>query len=215
VKWKKAGGNYWSIDDICFIERITRPILTATPAAVDFGGVQLGETGTQTVTITNTGVSVLKIKKVELLAGPQFGLVDENNYPVEVTDGLYAYSINGTDALSFDVTFSPDDIGLYTGKVLVTYGLFEDMVAEINLVGEGLSCFTAAEAYVGENWAASQNSWFTYTAEKFQIVTINSCHPNQDVSASQEYAYDTWLWVFASCEGDLTICRQPERYCTK
>ena len=134
----------------------------------------------------------------------EFGIVDTlNTYPVELISGTEAYSINGQESLDFEVSFTPTDIGIYTGKVLVTYGMYSDKVAEIALVGEGLSCYTATEAFVGENWAASQNSWFTYTAEKFQIVNINSCHPNQDVSDTREYAYDTWLYVYADCEGTL------------
>jgi hypothetical protein len=205
VRWKKAGGNYWCVDDICFIERITKPIINVEPLPGDFGGVQINETGTLTFTVKNVGVSVLKIKKVELMAGPEFALSDSTDYPVEITNGLtYAFAKEGETSISFDVTFSPTDIGVYTGKALITYGLFEDKVLEVPFMGEGLSCFTAEEAHVGENWAASQNSWFTYTAGKFQIVYINSCHPNQDVSDTQEYAYDTWIWVFADCAGDLT-----------
>jgi hypothetical protein len=201
VKWQRSnGGNYWSIDDICFIEQITKPIFTAEPIPLNLGGVQVGETGTGTIKITNTGISVLKVKKVEIVSGPQFTLTDANTYPVEVVNVSYAYANNMATSVSFDVSFSPTDIGVYTGKVLVTYGLYEEHVVEIPISGEGLSCYTAAEAFVGENWAASQNSWFTYTAERFQIVNINSCHPN-NTTDPYEYSYDTWLYVYSDCEG--------------
>ena len=203
VRWKKAGGNYWCLDDICFIERITKPIFTATPAPVDFGGVQLGSTGTATVTITNTGISVLKVKKVELVTGAQFGLTDANTYPIEVTGISYAYAEDGGQtSVSFDVTFSPEDVGVFNGKVKVTYGLYEDEVAEIALVGEGLSCYTAAEATLGRNYAASPNSWFKFTADRFSLVKIHSCDPNNTVDP-YEYSYDSFLRVYADCEGTL------------
>jgi hypothetical protein len=80
--------------------------------------------------------------------------------------------------------------------------MYEDKTYTVELTGEGLSCYTATEAFIGENWAASQNSWFTYTAEKFQIVNINSCHPNNTVDP-YEYSYDTWLYVYSDCEGTL------------
>jgi hypothetical protein len=203
LRWYSSSANYFSIDDVCIDQKITDPIFTVSPDPGDFGGVQVGETGTVTFNVTNTGVSVLKVKKVEIVSGPQFTLTDANTYPVEVVNVAYAYANNMATSVSFDVSFSPTDIGMYTGKVLVTYGLYEEYVVEIPFSGEGLSCYTAAEAFVGENWAASQNSWFTYTAERFQIVNINSCHPNQDVSDTQEYAYDTWLDVYDDCDGNL------------
>jgi len=194
--------EYWILDDICVQERITSPIYTSTPE-MDFGGVQVGEVGTLTHSIMNAGVSILKVSKVELVnnGGGVFELMDENTYPAEVTSGAEAFAKNGTDALSFDVTFSPEDIGVYTGTVRVTYGLYADETMDIPLVGEGLSCYTAAEAVLGDNWAASQNSWFTYTAEKFQMAWVTSCHENQDVSDTRAYAYDTWLYIYADCEG--------------
>jgi hypothetical protein len=95
VKWQRSnGGNYWSIDDICFIEQITKPIFTAEPIPLNLGGVQVGETGTGTIKITNTGISVLKVKKVEIVSGPQFTLTDANTYPVEVVNVSYAYANN-------------------------------------------------------------------------------------------------------------------------
>jgi len=196
---------YWILDNVCIQERITEPILKHSPEPVDLGGVQVSESASQTVTFTNVGVSVAKIKKVQIVSPDGYwSLTDANTYPVEIHDGSWAYAVNGTESMTVSVTYAPQDIGVSTAQLVVTWGLYEDKIYIVNLTGEGLSCFTAAEAFVGENWAASQNSWFTYTAEKFQIVNINSCHPNQDVSATREYAYDTWLWVFASCEGDLT-----------
>ena len=82
-------------------------------------------------------------------------------------------------------------------------------VDEIPIIGRGISCTSANEAYVGENWAASQDSWFSYTADKYQVVNIKSCHQNQENKSNEsmlEYgAYDTWLWVFRSCKGDLSL----------
>ncbi len=192
---------YWLIDDLCVADLITVPIYSA-PSIVDFGGVQVGETGTASVSITNAGVSVLKIKKVELMAGPQFGITDGNTYPVEILSGKEAYAVNGQESVTLDLSFSPTDIGVFTGKILVTYGMYSDQVAEINLSGEGLSCATATEAFVGENWAPGQNIWFTYTAEKFQIVNINSCHPFNTVEP-YAYSFDTYMYIYDDCNGNL------------
>ncbi|OFY50728.1 MAG: hypothetical protein A2X22_05920 [Bacteroidetes bacterium GWF2_49_14] len=195
--------TYWDIDNICVQERISTPIITGAPNPGEFGGVQVNATGTIAFNIKNTGISVLKIKKVEVV-GTGFSLVDANTYPVEVTSnsGAFAYAV-GTSAaqLDFSVNFMPTDIGVKTGKIIVTYGLYSDMTYEIPLTGEGLSCYTAAVANIGENWAPSQNTWFKYTADKFSIVEVNSCHPHQQDPGA--YSWDTFLYVYSDCEGTL------------
>jgi hypothetical protein len=192
---------YWILDNVCIREAITEPILTHAPVPVDLGGVQVNETATQTISFTNIGISVAKIKSVELLSPDgQWTLTDNNTYPVEIHDGSWAYAINGTETMNVDVTFAPTDIGVSTATMVVKWGLYEEKVYTLTMSGEGLSCYTAAEAFVGENWAASQNSWFTYTAERFQIVNINSCHPN-NTTDPYVYSYDTWLYVYSDCEG--------------
>jgi hypothetical protein len=200
LRWYSNFGNYWGLDNVTVQEEITTPIFKATPDKVDFGGVQVGSTATASVTISNIGVSVLKIKKVELVAGSQFGLTDTNTYPVEITDGSYAYAVNGTTSLTFDVSLTPDDVGAFNGKVVVTYGLYSDMTVEIPLMGEGLSCYTATEAHIGENLAPSGNTWYKYTAEKFQITEITSCDPRNTIEP-YDYSYDTYIQIYRDCEG--------------
>ena len=196
--------TYWIIDNFAVEERIAAPILVAAPNPLDMGGVQVNESASQTVTFSNIGISVAKVKSIELISSDgAWTLTDTNTYPTEITDGEWAYAVNGTNALMVDVAFAPNDIGVSNAQLMVKWGMYEDKTYIVDLTGEGLSCATATEAFVGENWAASQNSWFTYTAEKFQIVNINSCHPNQDVSATEEYAYDTYLDIYDECDGTI------------
>jgi len=196
--------NYYNIDNFYVEQRVTAPILTATPNAGAFGGVQVGATGTLAFSIKNTGISVLKIKKVEIV-GAGFTLTDTNTYPYEVNaTGGYAYSVGANGAtIGFSANFMPTDIGVKTGKIVVTYGLYSDMTYEIPLTGEGLSCYTAAVANKGENWAPSQNVWYKYTADKFSIVEVNSCHVHQKIAVAGEYSWDTFLYVYKNCEGTL------------
>ncbi len=195
---------YWGIDNMCIQDRITTPIIVGTPNPGAFGGVQVGATGTLAFSLKNAGISVLKIKKVEVV-GTSFTLVDTNVYPMEVTDGpgTWAYTLgNAGSECAFSVDFKPTDIGVKTGKIVVTYGLYSDMTYEIALSGEGLSCYTAAVAEKGQNYAPSQNTWFKYTADKFSIVQVTSCDPHQDLVGT-EYAWDTFLYVYSDCEGTL------------
>ncbi len=183
------------------------PILSVTPQKGDFYGVQVGQTGTIQFTLKNTGVSVIRIKKIEI-AGDYFTLTDTNTYPFEVlADSSTAFPVgNSGKVLKFSVSFSPADIGLRTGKVTITYGLYSDETREIPLTGEGLSCYAATEAHIGENWAPKQNSWFKFTSEKFGIYEINTCHPNQP-NPGNTYRY--FLIAYSDCTGTQRFHR-PE-----
>jgi hypothetical protein len=197
--------SYWCLDNICFQQRITAPIISVSPNPGDFGGVQVDATGTLTFAIKNLGISVLKIKSVTV-TGATFTKTDTNTYPFEVTDGpgTWAYTVGTTGSvLNFTVDFKPLDIGVKTGKITIVYGLWADQVLEIPLTGEGLSCATAAVAVKGRNWAPSQNTWWKYTADKFSIVQITSCDVNQDAQFNVLYAWDTFLYVYSDCAGTL------------
>jgi len=173
----------------------------------------IGDSKSRTINFANDGASIAKVKSIVLESNNNdWSLNDANEYPVEIHDGDYAFAKNGKDRIEVDVTFTPEDIGASNAKLVVTWGLYEDKVYEVPLTGEGISCLTAEEAHIGENWASSQDIWFTYTADKYQIVNINSCHPNQDVSSDQAYAYDTWLYVFESGGGELPLdCNNMNR----
>jgi hypothetical protein len=196
--------TYWCIDNVSVQSRITAPIIVGAPNPGAFGGVQVGATGTLTFNVKNTGISVLKIKKVEIV-GAGFTLTDANTYPFEVTaaSGAWAYTTGSAGSqLNFSADFKPTDIGVKTGKIVITYGLFSDMTYEIPISGEGLSCYTAAVATKGQNYAPSQNTWFKYTADKFSIVQVTSCDPHQDL-VTTEYAWDTFLYIYSDCTGTL------------
>jgi len=191
---------YWIIDQFEVKERVTMPIMSASPGSVDFGGVQVGGTATSAITLKNTGISVLTIKKVELVGGSDFSLTDANAYPFEIKGGEFAFPANTATELVFNVGFTPTDVGVQNAKVLVTYGMYDEMVLEIPLTGKGLSCATAADAVIGENLAPTQGVWYKYTAEKFQITQITSCDP-RNVTVPFEYSWDTYLEIYQDCNG--------------
>jgi len=182
---------------------VTTPVLSVTPKTGDFYGVQVGETATIDFTIKNTGISVLKIKKIEI-NGEYFTLIDSNSYPFEViSDTSSAFPVgNSGKSLKFSVSFSPADIGLKTGKVVITYGLYSNMTHEIELSGEGLSCYAAAVATRGENKASRLDVWYKYTADKFSIVEITTCHPTQ-LNPNMDMAHSLYFIVYAGCGGPI------------
>ncbi|MEA1876480.1 MAG: T9SS type A sorting domain-containing protein [Bacteroidota bacterium] len=181
----------------------SEPILSHSPDPIDHGGVQLGESRTLTVSFTNIGTSVAKIKSIKIISESDYWTIEDlNEYPVEIHDGDWAFANNGTDKLNIDVSFAPQAAGISTAELVVSWGLYEDKVYRVPLVGTGLSCHDAIEAYPGENWAESRNSWFTYTADKFQMVYINTCHPD-NTRDPDELNYDTWIFVYSDCQGTL------------
>jgi len=104
------------------------PILKHSPDPVDLGGVQINESANQTISFTNIGVSVARIKNIELVSADGFWtLSDANEYPVEIHDGDWAFTYNGTGKLDVDVSFTPVDIGASRAQLHVTWGLYEDL----------------------------------------------------------------------------------------
>jgi hypothetical protein len=181
---------------------VTTPILSVTPKRGDFYGVQVGLSSTLNFTVRNAGISVLKISRIDI-DGSEFTLTDTNSYPFEViADSGYAYSIgNSGKFLKFSVTFKPADTGVKTGKIIITYGLYSDATYEIPLTGEGSSCYEATAAHKGENWAPKQDSWFKYTADKFSIVEVNSCHIHQRPVGT--VSWNLYLYGYSDCDGTL------------
>jgi hypothetical protein len=194
---------------------VFEPVLDIYPHTGDFFGVELGSSWDITFTIRNIGGSVLKIKNVEI-TGDAFSLVDTNNYPFEVVaDTSFNFPVeNSGPSLKFIVNFAPADTGAYHGKITITHGFWEDDILEIPLSGVGVSCQYAIEAVKGENWSPKLPIWYKYTADKFSIVEVNSCHPNQVNTASNLYAllhFDVYLgcngpwihpWDFYDCPYD-------------
>jgi hypothetical protein len=199
-----VNNSYWILDNFCVSDKVTTPMISSRPVSVDFGGVQITETSETPLSVFNMGSSILKVKSIRI-EGEGFSLNDGNQYPVEVTDlgNTWAYTIgNSGSSVYVSVVFKPSEVRTYTGKVIVTYGLFGDQTYEIAMKGEGLSCSTALVAEAGRNRAPGQNSWFKYTADKFSIVQVTSCDSGQQADLSG-WDWDTYLEVYSGCNGDL------------
>jgi hypothetical protein len=188
-------------------QRIADPALWVVPLTGNFGAIQLGSTGSLDFIIRNSGSSVLKIKKIEI-SGDCFTLTDTTSYPFEIigTDD-FAFAVgNSGKKISFFVTFTPAKTGIFTGKLIITYGLYEDKIHEITLTGEGISCNEAIVANEGENWSPKLDTWFKYTADKFSIVTVTSCNPHQP---QFEDPLSLYLCIYTDCLG-TPLVEPPE-----
>ncbi|RLD97040.1 MAG: hypothetical protein DRI92_06285, partial [Aquificota bacterium] len=90
--------NDFAIDDFAVEETPTEPIFNVSPDVKDYGEVNVGESSTQTFTISNQGPGTLQITTVALGITDQFDLTDLNTYPVDLTNG---------QSITVDVAFEP------------------------------------------------------------------------------------------------------------
>ena len=196
-----AAWDYWVIENFNVMEAIVAPIISVSPDG-DFGGVQVGETGTLDFSITNTGISVLPIHSVRIeTVGPSlpsdFVLTDTlYTGSVEVRSGSEAYDINGEGSYDFSVSFTPEAIGISQAQIVIEYGMYDDEELVVPLQGNGLSCDVAMPVTLGVT-EFYQNSWYEYTPEQFAVVTILNCWPGHD----SEDDYDTYLEIYDECGG--------------
>ncbi len=89
----------------------TEPVLAVNPTSIDFGENLINTTSLNTsVTVRNNGLGVLNVNSVVLDNTDNFILTDTNTYPLELTDGT----------ITFNVSFTADTVGDYTGNITVT-----------------------------------------------------------------------------------------------
>jgi hypothetical protein len=131
--------------------------LAASPASVNLGHVARGHASTQTVTLTNTGNTPVKITKITTPTVP-FG-----------TPALPALNqpIAAGATVSIPVTFTPQTTGTITGKYTVTstdgYATHTTTVA-VGGVGAPAAAGTTAVASPGGGWTLNGSSTMTGTA---------------------------------------------------
>ncbi len=200
----RVGSNrgYWFIDDFCVKGLITGPVISYDGTG-DFGTSMFPVE--RSVNVSNIGLSLLRIKSVAIIGDPEFAIRPTYTYPIDVKGTPSAWSEYPVmDKLPFVIKFSPVATKSSTATLRITYGMAGDETLDIPLSGSGgaTSCADGGIAVVGRNWAPSQNSWFKYTADRYQTVQITSCDPENTV-VPYVYSFDTYLYVFSDCEGTL------------
>jgi hypothetical protein len=103
----------FGIDDVTIEEIPDNPVFTASPEAIRFGGVNLGETSVQSFTISNMGMEPFKITGIALggIDVDQFALSDLNSYPIE---------LGYRNSITVDVTFDPTIAGAKTALLTIS-----------------------------------------------------------------------------------------------
>src|ERR1700691_1023878 len=133
----------------------TQTGLTIAPSALTFGHVVVGQSGTQTVKLTNSGTSSLTIN-LATVAGTGFGI-----------SGLsLPTTLNAGQSLSFSTQFAPTATGAETGSISFTDNA-PGSPQVLSMVGTGVATNSTLVANPGSeafgNVATGSNSQKTIT----------------------------------------------------
>jgi Abnormal spindle-like microcephaly-assoc'd, ASPM-SPD-2-Hydin len=156
--------------------------LTANPTSLDFGNVQVGSTGTQTATLTNTGSSSVTISQMTA-SGPGYNASGVG--PGQV--------LSAGQSVPITVTFTPATTGSATGTVTITSNA-SNSPAVITLTG--------ASHLVNLSWTASTTSTVVgynvyrgtisggpYAVKLNSTVVPATAYTDTAVQAGQTYFY--------------------------
>jgi hypothetical protein len=109
-------------------QALAGPVLTATPASVDFGFATPGTTVSRQVTITNTGDFQGGVQQAFIL-GPDVFAIDD--------DLCSQQPLDPGDSCTLTALFTPSAVHEYQGSVFAIVGNAPQPVLPINLSGEG------------------------------------------------------------------------------
>lgn len=97
--------------------------------SIDFGNVLLGQSNTQTVTLSNTGTEELAVSSISIVTA---------NTPYSIVNDSCGVALAATQSCTFDVRFVPATTGTFSGSVEVTTNDPDTPVLAIPLTGEGV-----------------------------------------------------------------------------
>ncbi len=118
--------------------------LAASPSSLSFGSITAGASGTQSVTLANTGNSSVSVSQISI-SGTGFSA---SGFALPVT-------LAAGQSTSFSATFAPTTTGNLSGSVTVTSNATNSPLA-ISLSGSGAA---AASHTVTLNWTPSTSSY--------------------------------------------------------
>lgn len=206
LRWEAVSFNnqyiYWDIDNICVKELITGPVIAAEGHG-NFGGAWVPAVKQNEIKLTNSGLSLLRIKSMEIIGDPVFSVTSGYGYPVDIEGAGAAWSdITSIPMLDLTVQFNPLDAVAYSGILRIKYGTDVEKVLDIPLTGRGITCASVVTLEPPEasvNIVTNQDALFKYTAAYDQTITVTSCLENNKLNSPSEYSYDTYIMIYSDC----------------
>ena len=104
------------------------PKILVEPSVLNFGEVEVGKTGSQKLTVKNTGEAILIIENVELPDG--CSMPESISFPLSITSG---------GSFTSDIYFTPQEEKIYSGTILITSNDKENPKIGVITIGIGLS----------------------------------------------------------------------------
>jgi hypothetical protein len=159
--------------------------LTASPASLSFGSITTGASGTQSVTLANTGNSSVSVSQISL-SGAGFSTAGFA-LPVTLVAG---------QSTSFSVTFAPTTTGSLSGSITVTSNATNSPLA-ISLSGSGAAAVShsvtlnwtpSTSSYAGFNVYRGSLSGGPYTMLNSALISATS-FSDASVASGQTYYY--------------------------
>jgi Abnormal spindle-like microcephaly-assoc'd, ASPM-SPD-2-Hydin/Transmembrane protein 131-like N-terminal len=159
--------------------------LTSSPASLSFGSITTGASGTQSVTLANTGNSSVSVSQISI-SGTGFSAT---GFALPVT-------LAAGQSTSFGVTFAPTTTGNLSGSVTVTSNATNPPLA-ISLSGSGaaavnhsvtLNWTSSTSSYAGFNVYRGAQSGGAYTKVNSALIPATS-FIDTDVSSGQTFYY--------------------------
>jgi hypothetical protein len=159
--------------------------LTASPSSLSFGSITTGASGTQSVTLANTGNSSVSVSQIST-SGAGFSAA---GFALPVT-------LAAGQSTSFSVTFAPTTTGSLSGNVTVTSNATNSPLA-IALSGSGaavvshsviLNWTPSTSSYAGFNVYRGALSGGPYTKVNSALISATS-FSDSSVSSGQAYYY--------------------------
>ncbi|RMF56466.1 MAG: choice-of-anchor D domain-containing protein [Calditrichaeota bacterium] len=127
-----------------FFDSATIPDINVSPASVDFGNVGINTTVSQTVTITNSGLTDLMITGATLTGG--------NTSEFTISNAIIPQLLHPGESSSLDVSFTPTTTGVKTATLQLTSNDPNETPLFISLTGTGISQQSQFLFAVNKDW---------------------------------------------------------------
>ncbi len=103
-----------------------QPDITVSPTSVDFGGVTVGDSKSEVITVTNDGTADLTITSVSSLSDP-----------FSITDGCTG-TLAPSDSCAITVNFAPSAVGTFSDSLDITSDDPDEGTVSVSVSGEGV-----------------------------------------------------------------------------
>ncbi len=209
--------DYWfDIDNIYFGEPASTPVASLNASEIDFGIVNVGQTASDNVTISNIGVGTLNISTIEIVGDN----ADDFAYS---TDPEASMALGEDQSLVITLDFTPSAEGSRVATLQITDDLNRTFrvntaakntsnnrgVNEVALSGEGFVLpqgddhndpitLTLAETIVENNTTTPYNESYDFCTSQSVVYKLTLPTDKLMSISLDGTSWDTKLWVFNS-----------------